>query len=100
MKTFTLAGETASRVAQGCMRIANLSGEALDRLVKTDLDCGVSFFDHADIYGGGACEERFGAFLRANPSLRAQMLIQTKLGFTLVIPMISRIKYMPVVISS
>ncbi len=80
MKTFTLAGETASRVAQGCMRIRDLSDEALDRLVKTDLDNGINFFDHADIYGSGGCEERFGAFLRNNPGIRAQMLIQTKCG--------------------
>ena len=81
MKTFTLAGEKASRVAQGCMRITDLSDEAIDRLVKTDLDLGINFFDHADIYGGnGRCEERFGQFLRANPALRSKMLIQTKCG--------------------
>ena len=80
MKTFTLAGETASRVAQGCMRIRDLSDEALDRLVKTDLDNGINFFDHADIYGGGGCEERFGAFLQKNPGIRNRMLIQTKCG--------------------
>jgi len=80
MKTFTLAGETASRVAQGCMRIGELTDAALDRLIKTDLDNGINFFDHADIYGGGKCEARFGAFLRANPGLRGKMLIQTKCG--------------------
>ncbi len=81
MKTFSLAGESASRVAQGCMRIRDLSDEALDRLIKTDLDLGVNFFDHADIYGGGGgCEKRFGDFLRRNPGIRDQMLIQTKCG--------------------
>lgn len=80
MKTFNLAGLTASRVAQGCMRIGDLTDEALDRLVKTDLDMGVNFFDHADIYGGGRCETRFGDFLRRNPGLRDKMLIQTKCG--------------------
>ena len=80
MKVFNLAGLTASRVAQGCMRIGDLNDAALDRLVKTDLDNGVNFFDHADIYGGGRCETRFGDFLRANPGLRDKMLIQTKCG--------------------
>ncbi|MBQ8952587.1 MAG: aldo/keto reductase [Clostridia bacterium] len=80
MKIFNLAGLTASRVAQGCMRIGDLTDEALDRLVKTDLDMGVNFFDHADIYGGGRCETRFGDFLRRNPGLRDKMLIQTKCG--------------------
>ena len=81
MKMFTLAGEQASRVAQGCMRIRDMSDEALDRLIKTDLDLGINFFDHADIYGsGGGCEQRFGEFLRANPGIRDKMLIQTKCG--------------------
>ena len=80
MKTFELAGQTASRVAQGCMRIGNLEEQALDRLVKSDLEQGINFFDHADIYGGGECEKRFGQLLKANPGLRDRMLIQTKCG--------------------
>ena len=81
MKMFTLAGEAASRVAQGCMRIGSMAANELDRLIRQDLDLGINFFDHADIYGGnGACEERFGAFLGANPGLREKMLIQTKCG--------------------
>ena len=80
MKTFELAGQTASRVAQGCMRIGNLEEQALDRLVKSDLGQGINFFDHADIYGGGECEKRFGQLLKANPGLRDRMLIQTKCG--------------------
>lgn len=78
MKYFELAGVQASRVAQGCMRIANLSGQELDTLIKQDLELGINFFDHADIYGGGNCETRFGEFLNVNPSLRDKMLIQTK----------------------
>ena len=49
MKFFELAGMRASRVAQGCMRIAGLSDQALDTLIKQDLDLGINFFDHADI---------------------------------------------------
>ena len=78
MKMFNLAGEKASRVAQGCMRIGELTDEKLDRLIKTDLDAGINYFDHADIYGGGKCEQRFGDFLRTNKGLRDKMLIQTK----------------------
>ncbi len=81
MKMFNLAGENASRVAQGCMRIASMTDEALDRLILTDLDNGINFFDHADIYGGnGACEARFGEFLRRHPGVRDKLLIQTKCG--------------------
>ena len=80
MKTFLLGGKTASRVAQGCMRISGMSPSGLDRLVKTDLELGINFFDHADIYGGGLCEELFGNFLHANPGVRDRMLIQSKCG--------------------
>ena len=78
MKFFQLAGERASRVAQGCMRIGGMTDQALDTLLKQDLDNGINFFDHADIYGGGNCESKFGDFLKNNPSLRANVLIQTK----------------------
>ncbi len=81
MKTFMLGNRKASRIAQGCMRIGALSDAELDRMIRTDLDLGINFFDHADIYGGaGLCEQRFGDFLRANPGIRDHMLIQTKCG--------------------
>ncbi len=76
----SIGGVKASRVAQGCMRIDSLTASQVDALVKTDLECGINFFDHAFIYGGGSCESKFGAFLAANPSLREQVLIQTKVG--------------------
>ena len=80
MRTFVLGGKAVSRIAQGCMRISSLSAEELDRLIKTDLELGINFFDHADIYGGGSCEELFGNFLRNKPRIREQILIQTKCG--------------------
>jgi len=78
MKYFDLGGVQASRVVQGCMRIADFTAEQVDRLVKGDLEVGINFFDHADIYGGGRCEEKFGGFLAVNPSCRDKLLIQTK----------------------
>lgn len=80
MKYCTIASTNASRVAQGCMRIGGMTANQIDTLIKTDLECGINFFDHAFIYGGGACETKFGQFLADNPSLRDQMLIQTKVG--------------------
>ena len=62
MKYFDFAGVNASRVAQGCMRIGGMSAEEIDRLIRSDLDMGINFFDHADIYGGGSCETKFGDF--------------------------------------
>ena len=80
MKYCSIASVQASRVAQGCMRIGGMTANQIDTLVKTDLECGINFFDHAFIYGGGACETKFGQFLADNPSLLDRMLIQTKVG--------------------
>ena len=68
----------ASQVALGCMRIGNMSDREADRYVRSALEMGYNFFDHADIYGGGKCEEVFGNVLKTDPSLRDKMLIQTK----------------------
>nr|WP_277619056.1 aldo/keto reductase [Kandleria vitulina] len=40
----------------------------------------MNFFDHADIYGNGKCEELFGQALAKHPEWREQMMIQTKCG--------------------
>ena len=77
----TIGGISVSRIAQGCMRIDRLSKSELDALIRSDLDAGISFFEHADIYGGnGRCEELFGNILREDPTLREKMVIQTKCG--------------------
>ena len=80
MKYTTLAGLEVSRVAQGCMRIGGLTPAQIDEVIKTDIENGINYFDHADIYGGGVCEEKFGNFLCANPSLREKIFVQTKCG--------------------
>lgn len=80
MKYTTLAGLEVSRVAQGCMRIGGLTPAQIDEVIKTDIECGINYFDHADIYGDGICERKFGTFLLANPSLRDKIFIQTKCG--------------------
>ena len=77
----TIGGIEVSRIAQGCMRIDRLSRNELDALIRSDLEAGIRFFEHADIYGGnGRCEELFGNVLRADPSLRENMILQTKCG--------------------
>ena len=67
----------ASAVAMGCMRLKG-ADENVDTVVKTALECGINYFDHADIYGGGECEEIFGSFLAQNSSLRDRIFVQTK----------------------
>ncbi len=69
-----------SRIALGCMRIADKSVDEVEMLVKKALDLGINFFDHADIYGGGKSEELFGEVLKRHPEYREKMIIQTKCG--------------------
>lgn len=69
-----------SQIALGCMRIANMEVEQLEKLINQALELGINFFDHADIYGGGKSEELFGKVLAKNPDLRSKMIIQTKCG--------------------
>jgi len=76
MKQINVGGMVpASAVAMGCMRI---NEENADRLIGTALECGINWFDHADIYGGGECERVFGKWLSENKSLRDNITIQTK----------------------
>ena len=66
-------------IGLGCMRITGLgSVEAVRELVDTAMEHGINFFDHADIYAGGAAESVFGEAVP--PSLRERMIIQTKCG--------------------
>lgn len=67
-------------VAVGCMRIDRLDAAQAERFVKTALELGANFFDHADIYGGGACEEIFARAIGMNPAVRDRVLLQSKCG--------------------
>lgn len=67
-------------VAVGCMRLDALDRRAAERFVHTALDEGARFFDHADVYGGGACEEIFAEAVGMNGSVREQLILQSKCG--------------------
>ncbi len=78
MKRITVGGTIeASAVAMGCMRI-NGAADRADEVIGTALECGIDYFDHADIYGGGECESVFGEYLAAHRSLRDRITVQTK----------------------
>lgn len=79
MKTITLNNTNLSipEIGMGCMRIVELeNADAVKGWVNTALEHGINFFDHADIYGKGRCEELFGQVL--TPSLREKIILQSK----------------------
>ena len=83
MKQISLGGSgwMVPAVVVGCMRLGELDSAALGRFLHTALDCGANYFDHADIYGGGSCEEHFGAVLQNDPSIRREdLILQSKCG--------------------
>lgn len=67
-------------IGLGCMRIANKSVKEVTELVRTSLELGINFFDHADIYGGGRSEKIFAEALKNINISRDELIIQTKCG--------------------
>ena len=70
--------DLVSQVALGCMRIGDKSDKEMDFYLNNAVELGINYFDHADIYGRGKCEEVFGAALKRNPAIRDKIYIQTK----------------------
>ncbi|MBQ4573657.1 MAG: aldo/keto reductase [Clostridia bacterium] len=72
-------GMMVSEIALGCMRMAGIPLERAERVIKTALECGINFFDHADIYGGnGRSEEVFAAAANFSEDEREKIFLQTK----------------------
>jgi predicted oxidoreductase len=67
-------------IAVGCMRINSLEKNEAERFVQTALEEGANFFDHADIYGGGTCEEIFADAIQMNAEIREKIILQSKCG--------------------
>jgi predicted oxidoreductase len=67
-------------IAVGCMRINTLDKNEAEHYVQTALEEGANFFDHADIYGGGTCEEIFADAIHMNDDIREKIILQSKCG--------------------
>ena len=79
MKAIKIGGNiTASAVSLGCMRMSSLDDLGVDVIMDTAIENGINFFDHADIYGRGKCEELFGDYLKRHTGVRDKIFIQTK----------------------
>jgi len=82
MKTINIgnSGICASEIALGCMRITGLSYDKAAALIRTALDQGIDFFDHADVYAEGQAEETFGKIIKSESISRSKIYLQTKCG--------------------
>ena len=80
MKTITLKQTSTNvpAIAMGCMRIADKSISDVENYIRHCMGLGLNFFDHADIYGRGVCEEKFGTAMRNMGVNREDIFIQSK----------------------
>jgi len=89
METIALgsSGLVSSRLVYGCMRISGDNSpadwEKGKQAIRTAIKAGYTHFDHADVYGGGACETLFAEVLSDTPRLREKLLITGKCGIRL-----------------
>lgn len=82
MKTteFGKSGKIVPSIAVGCMRLNGIDEPAREKFIGTALDAGLYFFDHADIYGRGECEEVFAKAVKGLGVSRDKMFLQSKCG--------------------
>ncbi len=80
MKYISIRDKRVPAIAQGCMRIADMEVNKVCELLETLLAHGINFWDHADIYGRGGCEEVFGKALKQMPGIREKLILQSKCG--------------------
>lgn len=74
-------GREMPAVVVGCMRLAGKNCDEMQRFIHAAQDLGATYFDHADIYGGGQSESIFGQAMAADPSIkREEMFLQSKCG--------------------
>lgn len=77
------------RVAVGCMRMTGLSTREAERFICYCIENGANFFDHADIYGKGRCEEIFSSAFKLTSSNREKVILQSKCGIRKDLPTIA-----------
>ncbi|GMW00754.1 MAG: aldo/keto reductase [Candidatus Hydrogenedentota bacterium] len=86
MLRFQLApnGPSVSTIAYGLWRLTDDPAGPVTSQVRAKIDacleCGITTFDNADVYGGYTCEGLFGRALAEAPELRDRMELVTKCG--------------------
>src|SRR4051812_49234678 len=78
METRRIGSLDVSVVGVGCNNFGSrLDAEGTAAVVRAALDAGITFFDTADVYGGGKSEELLG---HALGSRREEVVLATKFG--------------------
>ncbi|MGC6386774.1 aldo/keto reductase [Ewingella sp. S1.OA.A_B6] len=75
-------GPEFSRMICGYWRLMewNMTPQQLLGFIEQHVELGITTADHADIYGGYACETAFGEAMRLKPALREKMQLVSKCG--------------------
>lgn len=73
-------GVKGSRIALGAMRMSALDVKEAEKVIATSVESDITFFDHADIYGGGESEIRFRDALKNLDVKREDLILQSKCG--------------------
>lgn len=98
MQTYRLGTSDldVSRIGYGAMMIGGAWNDdpltdsirqSAMKIVRTALDAGINFFDHADIYSMGKSEEVFADLWKDAPSLRQKIYLQSKCGIRFAPPL-------------
>ena len=80
MKYVQVGSQPLPAIAVGCMGLNKLSAKECDAFLSAAADAGLYYFDHADIYGGGECEQVFGEAAARLQLPREKLVLQSKCG--------------------
>lgn len=76
-----VSGLEVPNIAVGFWRLnRNTDLKTAEDFIKTAMENGANFFDHADIYGGGEAEKIFAEAIGMNDDIREKIFIQSKCG--------------------
>lgn len=82
MKTINIVNgpKSVPSIILGCMRMPALTIKDAKNIIKTAVELGINFFDHATCYGNGEAEIRFGEAFSDMNIKREDVIIQSKCG--------------------
>ena len=72
----------SSAIILGCMRMPSLDTQKAADMIRTAVEEGVNFFDHATCYGDGEAERRFGDAFALTGLKREDVYLQSKCGIS------------------